>query len=85
MDNIKMVFDKPEKSSRGLLLLRFLAPIYVGIPHGIALTFRMIATVFIAFIAWWIVLFTGCWHLSLADARYRLSGGADRQVPALQR
>jgi hypothetical protein len=49
----------PEKLSRGLLLLRLFAFIYVLIPHGFCLFFRLIACEFIVFIAWWVVLFTG--------------------------
>jgi len=57
----------PEKLSRGLLLLRtFFWPIYVGIPHGFILIFRTIASAFLQFLAWWVVLFTGnypaSWH-----------------------
>jgi uncharacterized RDD family membrane protein YckC len=53
--------------SRGLLLLRaFFGFLYVGIPHGFCLTFRSWATGIIAFLAWWVVLFTGkypeTWH-----------------------
>ena len=50
----------PEKLSRGLLLLRtFFGGIYVGIPHGICLLFRVIALGFVSFIAWWAILSTG--------------------------
>lgn len=50
----------PQKLDQGLLLLRFfLQFIYVIIPHGFLLFFRLIATVFVIFIAWWAVLFTG--------------------------
>jgi hypothetical protein len=50
----------PEKLSRGLLILRLLFGwLYVGIPHGFILFFRGIATGFIIFIAWFIVLFAG--------------------------
>ncbi len=50
----------PATLSRGLLILRlFFQFFYVIIPHGICLFFRAIATVFVIFFAWWIVLFTG--------------------------
>jgi hypothetical protein len=50
----------PDRLSSGLLLLRlFFQFIYVLIPHGFCLFFRMIATFFVVFIAWWAVLFTG--------------------------
>lgn len=59
--------EYPEKISRGLVLLRlFFGVLYVGIPHGFLLFFRGIGTGFVAFIAWWVVLFTGKypenWH-----------------------
>jgi len=58
----------PEKLSRGLLLLRlFLGWIYVLIPHGFILLFRGIATGFVIFIAWWIILFTAKYPQSLHD------------------
>jgi hypothetical protein len=50
----------PDKLSRGLLIVRLLfSAFYVGIPHGFCLTFRMIATGVVGFIAWWAILFTG--------------------------
>ena len=57
----------PEKVSRGLTLLRvFFGWIYVMIPHGFILYFRMIWVMILAFLAWWAVLFTGKypenWH-----------------------
>lgn len=56
----------PEKLSRGLLILRVLFGwLYVMIPHGFILFFRGIATAVVIFIAWWIVLFTGKYPLSL--------------------
>jgi len=58
----------PETLSRGLLLLRvFFGWIYVLIPHGFILFFRAIATGFVIFIAWWIVLFTAKYPQSLHD------------------
>ncbi len=50
----------PEKLSRGVLILRLLFGwLYVGIPHGFCLFFRMIGFVFVSFVAWWAILFTG--------------------------
>ena len=50
----------PEKLSIGLLLARFFFGwIYVGIPHFFCLAFRVIATYFVVFAAWWVVLITG--------------------------
>jgi len=52
--------DYPEKSSRGILLLRWLfGAIYVMIPHGFLLCFYGIAVSFVSIIAWWAILFTG--------------------------
>tara|TARA_R110001592_G_scaffold236456_3_gene494781 strand:- start:1510 stop:2124 length:615 start_codon:yes stop_codon:yes gene_type:complete len=49
-----------EKYSRGELLLRsFFGFIYILIPHGIVLMFLSIASMFISFIAFWSILFTG--------------------------
>jgi hypothetical protein len=50
----------PQSLSRGTLLLRtFLGFIYVTIPHGICLWFRMVATGFLNFLSWWSILFSG--------------------------
>jgi len=58
--NIVVNIPYPEKLNQGLLLLRlFFQFIYVIIPHGFCLFFRLIATLFVMFIAWWAVLFTG--------------------------
>jgi len=55
----------PEKLSRGHLLLRtFFGSIYCALPHGFILFFRMIATCFLMFLAWWVVLFTGKYPVS---------------------
>lgn len=56
---LSVQFEYPEKLSRGILILRFFSLIYVGIPHGFCLFFRMIATSIVVFIAGWAVLFTG--------------------------
>jgi len=66
-DSVSLEVEHSEKLSRGLLLLRtFFGILYVGIPHGFCLMFRGWATGFIAFLAWWVVLFTGkypeSWH-----------------------
>lgn len=57
---------RPERVSRGLVILRLFALIYVWIPHGFCLVFRGIATAVLMFLAWWAVLFTGTypsrWH-----------------------
>jgi len=66
-DTVKLEIARPEKVSQGLVLVRVLfGAIYVGIPHGICLFGRLIATGVLQFLAWWAVLFTGRyperWH-----------------------
>lgn len=59
-DTVKLSEDYPEKVRWWLVLLRCLfGEIYVGIPHGICLIGRFIATAVLMFLAWWAVLFTG--------------------------
>lgn len=58
----------PENLSRGKLLLKsFFGLFYVVIPHGFILFFRMIAAYFVSFIAWWVVLFTGKYPVSMHE------------------
>ncbi len=57
----------PESLSRGLAVVKLLfGAIYVGIPHGFILLFRLIWGYILTFIAFWVVLFTGkypeSWH-----------------------
>ncbi len=64
---VKLEVPRPERVSRGLVIVRLLfGGIYVGIPHGICLFGRLIATAVLEFLAWWAVLFTGTypsrWH-----------------------
>jgi hypothetical protein len=66
-DSVKLEVKRPEKVSRGLVILRLLfGGIYVGIPHGFCLFFRAIATAFLGFLAWFAILFAGKyparWH-----------------------
>jgi hypothetical protein len=66
-DKVSLEVPRPEKVSRGLVLLRLIfGAFYVSIPHGFCLFFRLIATEFLAFLAWWAVLFAGRyparWH-----------------------
>jgi hypothetical protein len=50
----------PENLSRGTLLLRaFFGWLYILIPHGFMLFFRVLWGGILSFIAWWAVLFTG--------------------------
>ncbi len=58
----------PEKSSRGLLLLRlFFGIFYILIPHGFCLLFLQLAAVFVKFISFWVVLFTGKFPVGMHD------------------
>jgi Domain of unknown function (DUF4389) len=66
-ETVKLEVPRPEKVNQGMVLVRLLFGwIYVGIPHGICLIGRLIATCVLAFLAWWAVLFTGHypgrWH-----------------------
>lgn len=65
-DTVSLEVPRPERVSRGLVLLRLLSPIYVWIPHGFCLFFRLIATGVLGFLAWWAILFAGTypsrWH-----------------------
>lgn len=59
-DKVSVIIPYPEKSSRGKLLLRTIfGAFYIGIPHVFCLIFRQIASSFLMFIAWWVVLITG--------------------------
>jgi hypothetical protein len=52
--------EYPERISRALVLVRlFFGIFYVYLPHGFILFFRGIFVMFLVFISWWIVLFTG--------------------------
>lgn len=67
-NNVKVNIPYPESLSRGILLLRmFFGMFYVMIPHGICLLFRGIATYFVVFIAWWVVLITGKYPKGMFD------------------
>ncbi len=66
-DRVSLVVPRPERVSQGLVILRFLfGSIYVGIPHGVCLFGRLIATGVMQFLAFWAVLFLGHyperWH-----------------------
>ncbi len=59
-ENTNLELPYPEKVSRGLTLLRFFFGFfYILIPHGIVLIFRGVFVGILAFLAWWVVLFTG--------------------------
>jgi len=58
----------PENISRSSVLIRFLFGwLYVIIPHGIVLGLLSIAVVFVNFIGWWAVLFTGSYPKGMFD------------------
>lgn len=64
---MKLTIKHQESYSRGQLLLRtFFGFIYIVIPHGFVLWFVGIWAGILAFLAWWVVLFTGkypqSWH-----------------------
>ena len=59
--------SRPERVSRGLVILRLLLGVfYVGIPHGVCLLVRGIGAGVLMFLAWFVVLFAGRyperWH-----------------------
>ena len=63
-----LLIDHPDRSSRGLALIRlFFGAFYILIPHGFCLFFRMIATGILRMLAWWVVLFTGTYPRSWYD------------------
>lgn len=67
-DNTSLELEYPEKSSRGLLLLRmFFGFFYILIPHGICLLFLSLAAVFVKLVAWWVVLITGKYPKGMHD------------------
>jgi hypothetical protein len=71
-DNVKLEVSRPERVSRGLVILRLLFGwIYVGVPHFFCLLVRGIATGVLMFLAWWAVLFAGRyparWHAFPVD------------------
>jgi hypothetical protein len=49
----------PELSRGQLLLKTFFGWLYCAIPHIFILYFRLIGSMFVLFLAWWTVLFTG--------------------------
>lgn len=66
--NTSLKLAYPLELSRGLLLLRtFFGFIYVIIPHGFLLFFRLIATYFLIFLSWWAILFTAKYPKSWFD------------------
>jgi TRAP-type mannitol/chloroaromatic compound transport system permease small subunit len=59
-EHINIDIPYPENLSRATLILKVLfGGFYVLLPHGFVLLFRILATLVLAFLAWWAVLFTG--------------------------
>jgi len=66
-DSVKLEVPRPERVSRGLVILRILLGyFYVYIPHYFCLAFRQIASAVLGFLAWFVILFAGKypprWH-----------------------
>ena len=66
-DSVKLEVPRPERVSRGLVILRvLLGYFYVHIPHLVCLFFRQIASSVLGFLAWFVILFAGKyparWH-----------------------
>ncbi len=60
--------EYPERLSRGWVVLKFLfGGVYVGIPHGIILALYGIAVSIVAFIAFWVILFTAKYPRGMFD------------------
>ena len=66
--DILLEVEYPESIDIGLTFIRaFFGWIYVIIPHGFCLLFRMLICALFRFAAWWIVLFTGNYPKSMHD------------------
>lgn len=66
-DCVKLEVSRPDHVNRWIVIARlFFGTIYVRVPHFICLFFREIASGIVAFLAWWVILFTGRypqrWH-----------------------
>ncbi len=67
-DAFELEVPYPESLSKGTQLLKlFLGVIYVYIPHGFILYFRMIWGMILSFLSFWAVLFTGSYPKSWFD------------------
>ena len=65
-EGVVLEVDYPTDISKSSVILRFLfGYIYVLIPHGFILSLLGVAVVFVNFIGWWAVLFTGKYPESL--------------------
>lgn len=64
----KVEIKYPEQLSRGMQIIKLLfGAFYVGLPHGFILIFYTYAVLFVQFINFWIVLFTGKMSRSFHD------------------
>ena len=66
-EKVKLILDRPAHVNRGTAILRFLfGTVYVRLPHYCCLFLRDIASMILAFLAWWAILVTGRyparWH-----------------------
>lgn len=66
-ENTNFELPYPENLSRGMVLVKaFFGWIYCALPHVFIWYFRLIASMFLNFLGWWSVLFTGkypaSWH-----------------------
>ncbi len=85
-DAVKLEVPRPDKVSRGLVILRLLfGVIYVGIPHYFCLIFREIASGVLGFLAWFAILFAGKYPAQLAcfQRRHVPLADQDHAVPRL--
>ena len=56
-----------ENINRGTMLVRAFFGIFIILPSAFALYFRLIATIFVGFVAFWIILFTGKYPKGMFD------------------
>ncbi|MEX1002571.1 MAG: DUF4389 domain-containing protein [Crocinitomicaceae bacterium] len=70
-----MTFDikHQDEYSRGQLLLRaFFGVFYIMIPHGILIVLLSIGLLFVKFLTFWIILFTGKWNKGFFDYHVKM-------------
>jgi len=58
-DKVDFMIERPPTFSRWKCLLRLFAIVYLVVPHGVCLWFRMLTSVVLVGIMFWVVLFTG--------------------------
>jgi hypothetical protein len=58
-DRVDFSVERPAEFSRGKCLLRLFAVVYVVVPHGLCLWFRVLTSVVLVGIMFWVTLFTG--------------------------